>query len=535
MKMKIRNIIVVMSVVALITGCGSKSTEVPQQSKEDQSVTNNDIQESETKADTEAVPEEIKETLPETEAVQEEMAPEEGYKEYLSMLQVHSADAIPKALSKYQSLVAKTTTQEQKDQMFRYFESFFYMVQGSIQEMILQDVEIEELIEQNYDTRYATILEESAFNEEILKTAAMALRTNGYVAFCTEGWYYLAEDPMYLYDHCSENVSDGVRQYLLQRSTDLSNGAIVSDAGLTLTWDELSDRIIAWENYSGKYPDSPEAETAKEASQNFLDVYLTAGYLDNTPMFVDGTLADDVQKSYERMMEAYPENDATKIVSDYYSILSDNSFTLTKEAENFLKENGFSVWSPSDIVEEEYEVANACIYPLQGSDVSRIAVVMTDGSFHEVTQPGVDPEWIYEGQFEIRAIDQEGKVISSLNLNQSFGDEALIFKERFDLAFEDYNSDGNLDFTIGQAGTSNGNLYSIYTIMEDSTIKELPIEEGDECIFSSQFVYSTAFTRVDAITFYARFYDNTQGRHYNAFYQWDGSAFRLSREEEIVE
>ena len=78
-------------------------------------------------------------------------------------------------------------------------------------------------------------------------------------------------------------------------------------------------------------------------------------------------------------------------------------------------------------------------------------------------------------------------------------------------------------------------ILKIIIVMEDSIIKELPIEEGEEWIFSSQFVYSTAFTRVDTTTFYAGFYDNTQGKHYNAYYKWDGSAFRLSKEEEVVE
>lgn len=528
-------VITLLLVAILVAGCSSKNIDVSQRPEEtENSNPDNTIEEPDTAISTDEVVGQEKDV--ETDQQDEKKkTPEESYLEYLTSLQIHSVDAIPNALSAYQEQITGDITQEQKDRIFRYFESFFYLVQESIREIIVQDVDLEQLIEPRVDTRYATILTESTSYDETQIATAEALEANGYVAFSTEGWYYLAENPMFLYDHCSENVSDGIRQYLLLRSIDLSNGAIVSDAGLTLNWDDLADRIIAWENYAKKYPDTPEAEAATLMSQNFLDYYLTASYLDNTPMFRDGILVEGLRKSYERMMDSFPDNHASKIVAEYYSILQDNGFELTEEAEAFLKEEGFNVWSPSDVAEEETEVASTCFYPLQSSKINRISVVMTEGTFHEVGEPGVDPEWIYEGQFEIRAIGENGKVISSLNLNQSFGEEPMIFKERFTLAFEDYNSDGNLDFTISQAGTSNGNLYAIYTVMEDSTIKELPIEEGDECIFSSQFVYSTAFTRVDTTTFYAGFYDNTQGKHYNAYYKWDGSAFRLSKEEEVVQ
>ena len=515
-----KGIVIALLLVVAVTGCKSNVT------VEEDSVSTESSEEA-------SVERESEEEAP-VERESEEKAPEESYLEYLTSLQIHDTEAIPKALSEYQSQIKGNLTQEQKDEIFRYFESFFYLVQESVQEIILQDVSLEQLIEPQVDMRYATIMTESTLYDETQKAAAEALKANGYVAFSTEGWYYLAEDPMFLYDNCSESVSEGIRQFLLLRSTDLSNGAIVSDAGLTMNWNDLADRIIAWENFAKKYPDTPESEEAISMSKNFLDYYLTASYLDNTPMFKNGTLVDDVRMSYERMMQTFPDNDSTQIVSEYYSILQDNEFEMTEEAESFLNEKGFHVWSPSDIQTEEYEIANSCFYPLQRSAINRIAIVMSEGAFHELAEPGIDPEWIYEGQFEIRAKDEKGNVISALNLNKSFGGESMIFKERFNLAFEDYNNDGNLDFTVGQVGTSNGNLYSIFTVMEDATIKELPIEEGDECIFSSQFIYSPAFTRVDDTTFYARFYENTLGKHYNAYYKWDGSSFRLNKEEEIV-
>lgn len=59
---------------------------------------------------------------------------------------------------------------------------------------------------------------------------------------------------------------------------------------------------------------------------------------------------------------------------------------------------------------------------------------------------------------------------SSLELNPYFHDD-VTFHSFFDIEFDDYNGDGDLDFTIGQYATSNGNIYQLFTIEQSGNIK----------------------------------------------------------------
>jgi hypothetical protein len=133
------------------------------------------------------------------------------------------------------------------------------------------------------------------------------------------------------------------------------------------------------------------------------------------------------------------------------------------------------------------------------------------------------------GEFQIVILDDSGQIKSVFRLNDHFRDP-LIFNALFDIEFDDYNGDGNIDFTIGQYGSSNGSFYKIFTITEDEQIKELKVKGYQDLFISGGNRYSTKLEKVNNLSFKKTAYDNSIGKNVEATFIWDGIEFVRSEE-----
>lgn len=151
---------------------------------------------------------------------------------------------------------------------------------------------------------------------------------------------------------------------------------------------------------------------------------------------------------------------------------------------------------------------------------------LVEGTYSEDwTTPGPFMGRNWSGQFELIVTDEQGNPLSSFSLNDHFT-ESLQFNDLFQIQFEDYNGDGDPDFTIGQYGTSNGNFYKLFTLREDNRIEELAIKPGSELFISSPKAYSIQLDKIDNNSFIKSYYDNSEGKQVEDTFQWDGTAFQ---------
>lgn len=166
------------------------------------------------------------------------------------------------------------------------------------------------------------------------------------------------------------------------------------------------------------------------------------------------------------------------------------------------------------------------------SRYEKVIVKMTEGKQYEETEAGPFQGWNWQGKFILQLIDDKGNEISELDLNKTFKGEELIFNRVFLLKFEDYNNDGNMDFAVGQYGSSNGNLYKLFTLI-DNKIKILPVQTGTIFNSAGNSRYATTFEKVSEIGFLSFYYDNSLGKIIKQYFVWDGSQFVLhsAREE----
>lgn len=159
---------------------------------------------------------------------------------------------------------------------------------------------------------------------------------------------------------------------------------------------------------------------------------------------------------------------------------------------------------------------------------------MISGTYCEDWTPGAIMGTIWKGRFILDLCDEYGESLAQAELSKYYTEE-LTFTESFDLAFDDYNNDGNIDFTLGQYASSNGRLYKLFTIKADGTIEPLEIKDIPELFISdSTDRYSTKLYKCDNTSFKVRYYDNSQSKTYETIYKWkDGKFIGLDKREAV--
>lgn len=150
---------------------------------------------------------------------------------------------------------------------------------------------------------------------------------------------------------------------------------------------------------------------------------------------------------------------------------------------------------------------------------------MVEGKCYEDKNPGAYTGTIYEGDFILELTDKTGNIISKTDLSDIYR-EPMIFNSPFQIQFDDYNNDGDIDFTIGQYASSNGKEYKLFTLKKDGTIEVIPVK-GHSSLFISDTTgfYSTKLTKTDNVTFKIEYYDNSNGQNIEKVFKWDGKMF----------
>lgn len=156
---------------------------------------------------------------------------------------------------------------------------------------------------------------------------------------------------------------------------------------------------------------------------------------------------------------------------------------------------------------------------------------LTKGSYHEDWSPSPFAGRNWSGDFQLVITDEHGNIKEEFQLNEHF-EEPLVFNDIFEIQFDDYNDDGDIDFTIGQYGTSNGNFYKLFTI-KDEHIQELQVKENPELFISNGTSrHSTKLDKVNDKSFTKTMYDNSIGKDMKDTFVWTGNEFRLVLEKD---
>lgn len=126
-----------------------------------------------------------------------------------------------------------------------------------------------------------------------------------------EGLTEIHSLPGYYESVFKNKVMPDYAAYISQMAKDNKENYAVN-GGLLITWEELGDRLIAWENFINTYPKSSLIKTAKDNYHNYLLDYLLGMDSDRIYDSEEGKIYDDKREAYNMLIKKYPNSTTAK-------------------------------------------------------------------------------------------------------------------------------------------------------------------------------------------------------------------------------
>ncbi|MCF8373627.1 MAG: hypothetical protein K9H64_18545 [Bacteroidales bacterium] len=111
---------------------------------------------------------------------------------------------------------------------------------------------------------------------------------------------------------------------------------------MLISFDQLADRVVTWENYINKYPTAFNKGEAEYYYQTYLETLLTG--MDNTRVFdlEDVYVRPDIRELYKQYIEKNPNRKSTEIIDNYYKFIEKHDFRYNDSIDLFLKNYNLS-------------------------------------------------------------------------------------------------------------------------------------------------------------------------------------------------
>ncbi|PBI91594.1 hypothetical protein BSF41_11960 [Flavobacterium sp. ACN2] len=129
---------------------------------------------------------------------------------------------------------------------------------------------------------------------------------------------YVEIDPLhdFYYKIFKDYVTNDYKDYLYLKSEE-NKSLYSADAGLVISFKDLGDRIISWENFMTKYPNSKLIPSVKEQYKNYQMDYLVGQ--DNTPTAERSSdekyiYPENIQE-FNRFLKKYPKSPTVPLIN----------------------------------------------------------------------------------------------------------------------------------------------------------------------------------------------------------------------------
>jgi len=190
-------------------------------------------------------------------------------------------------------------------------------------------LKISQLIIENINTEHLDFLNniynedsEYYFTEKDWKTANKFLNNYDLKIFdLAETEVRIIEVPNYYYNIFKDYVTDDYREYL-EITYKENEEPYFTDGSILVPYDKIADRLLTWENFLKKYPNSDLAEIANEKCNIYRRIYILGS--DNAPTREGGWennelfyIPENNLKEFNRFMEKYPDSPTIELIKFY--------------------------------------------------------------------------------------------------------------------------------------------------------------------------------------------------------------------------
>ena len=190
-------------------------------------------------------------------------------------------------------------------------------------------LETNQLILENINTEHLDFLNniynkdsEYYFTEKDWETANKFLNNYDLEIFdLAETEVRIMEVPNYYYNIFKDYVTDDYREYL-EITYKENEEPYFTDGSILVPYDKIADRLLTWENFLKKYPNSDLAEIANEKCNIYRRIYILGS--DNAPTREGGWennelfyIPENNLKEFNRFMEKYPDSPTVELIKFY--------------------------------------------------------------------------------------------------------------------------------------------------------------------------------------------------------------------------
>lgn len=174
----------------------------------------------------------------------------------------------------------------------------------------------------DYLKRDKVLKDELPLKEDIIDNIGL-----GYKLVTSEGMYYYINDYQSLLDLFNDNITNEYKDYLNILALN-TNKAYMNDGALTISMDDLAQRILLVESYKMVYPHSDYLTQINEIYEQYVYTFF---YGDNhNPNFdiKSFLIKDDILKEYKKTIEKYEYTNFAEIVGEFIEWLEENNNLL---------------------------------------------------------------------------------------------------------------------------------------------------------------------------------------------------------------
>ena len=242
-----------------------------------------------------------------------------GYKKIVSderekkIIQMFNKDILDNFVENKKSVIErlKTSNPEEADKIYNDY------------------LKISQLIIENINTEHLDFLNniynedsEYYFTEKDWKTVNKFLNNYDLKIFdLAETEVRIIEVPNYYYNIFKDYVTDDYREYL-EITYKENEDPYFTDGSILVSYDKIADRLLTWENFLKKYPNSNLAEIANEKCNIYRRIYILGS--DNSPTREGGWennelfyIPENNLKEFNRFIEKYPDSPTVELVRFY--------------------------------------------------------------------------------------------------------------------------------------------------------------------------------------------------------------------------
>ena len=242
-----------------------------------------------------------------------------GYKKIVSderekkIIQMFNKDILDNFVENKKSVIErlKTSNPEEADKIYNDY------------------LKISQLIIENINTEHLDFLNniynedsEYYFTEKDWKTANKFLNNYDLEIFdLAETEVRIMEVPNYYYNIFKDYVTDDYREYL-EITYKENKESYYTDGSILVPYDKIADRLLTWENFLKKYPNSDLAEIANEKCNIYRRIYILGS--DNSPTREGGWgnnelfyIPENNLKEFNRFIEKYPDSPTVELIKFY--------------------------------------------------------------------------------------------------------------------------------------------------------------------------------------------------------------------------